>query len=150
MTAMLSRTTRSPERTPPALARCGPDELERARDRRNQLIDSARVLVRVIAHDPDVGDCSQARCGLAGSDHARHCGLAHRLAGVGRPPVGDEPGPLPDLADATRRFETALAGAIDAVRRCRQTEHGAGRCWFATVPRVDGCGEVLRAAHRLG
>jgi hypothetical protein len=171
MTAMQSRSTRTSGRTPPtlgavpqapehpaspgpvepALARCGPDELAQAHRRRDVLLDRARVLVRIIAHDPDLADCADAGCALAGCPDGARCGLAHRLAGVEDAcPTAAVIRDDPSLELATRRFEAALTDAVDAVRRCRQTEHGSGRCWFAAVPDVDGCGEVLRAAHRLG
>jgi hypothetical protein len=171
MTAMQSRSTRTSGRMPPAfgavpqaperpaspgwvepaLARCGPDELAQAHRRRDVLLDRARVLARIIAHDPDLADCADAGCALAGGSDRARCGLVHRLADVEDVPATTSAISYePNLALATRRFEAALTGAIDAVRRCRQTEHGSGRCWFAAVPDVDGCGEVLRAAHRLG
>jgi hypothetical protein len=141
----------SPGWAEPTLARCGPDELAQAHRHRDVLLDRARVLVRIIAHDPDLADCVDAGCALAGCSDRARCGLVHRLASVEDPcPTTSATSHEPSLALATRRFEAALTGAIDAVRRCRQTEHGSGRCWFAAVPDVDGCGEILRAAHRLG
>ena len=139
-----------------ALARCGPDELAEARGRRDALLLSARALVRVLAHDPDRADCTDAGCALAGAPDGHRCGLLHRLARVedGSADHHDVPRPSldgdDDLGSATRAFEHALTEAVEAVRRCRQTEHGSGRCWFSSVPGADGCGEVLRAAHRLG
>ena len=138
---MQRRAIHSPERASEVLARCGPDELARARTSRDRLLASARVLAGVLAHDPDRTDCTDAGCGLV-----------HRLASVepGHVP-GEVPDPVqPGLEAATRRFERALTDAVEAIRRCRQTQHGSGRCWFAAVPHVDGCGEVLRTVHRLG
>lgn len=171
---MRSRSTRTPGRTPPALdgstratdhplgsggrhvaeshlARDGPDQLAQARAHRDALLSSARILVRTLAHDPDLADCAAAGCGLAGCSDAERCGLAHRLASVESDRIEDT-GALPDadVERALRWFEAALTDAVDAVRRCRQTEHGTGGCWFSASPHVDGCGEVLRAAHRLG
>lgn len=117
------------------LARCGPDELIRERADRDVLLRSARTLVRALRLDP------------AGADAlgAERRDLAFGLAAV-------EAGPAQrcDVTTAAHAFDLALSGAIDAVRRCRQTEHGVGTCWFSASPADDGCGAILRAAHRLG
>lgn len=148
MTAMQRRSIHPPPRAWEGLARCGPDDLTRARTSRDLLLASARVLAEILDHDPDRADCRDARCAMAGDQGGERCSLVHRLANV-------EAGHAHShetlrVGDAIRRFESALADSVDAVRRCRQTEHGSGRCWFASLPDVDGCGEVLRAAHRLG
>ncbi len=149
---MRRRAMYTPERASEVLARCGPDELARARTSRDRLLASARALAGVLAHDPDRADCTDAGCALAGSPDRQRCGLVHRLARVESERVtGDAPDPVPlGVEEATRRFEEALTGAVGAIRRCRQTRHGSGHCWFAAAPHVDGCGEVLRTAHELG
>lgn len=140
------------------LTRWTPDELAQARQRRDALLGTARMLVRAIDHDPDLADCAGAGCALAGWSDGDRCGLVHRLAGLDEGAVAwthetteepIDPGSC-SVTRANRAFEVALTDAVDAVRRCRQTQHGAGRCWFSSVPDVDGCGEILRAAHRLG
>ncbi|MDX1512027.1 MAG: hypothetical protein R3249_11810 [Nitriliruptorales bacterium] len=72
------------------------------------------------------------------------CSLARRLSGLDvdtsdHPPADDLPG----------AFVRALEHSFEAVRTCRQTLHPAGMCWFAGVEGVDGCGEILQAAHAL-
>ena len=72
------------------------------------------------------------------------CSLARRLSALDvdtsdHPPSSDLPG----------AFVEALATSFEAVRTCRQMLHPAGMCWFAGVEGVDGCGEILRAAHAL-
>jgi hypothetical protein len=126
------------------LARCGPADLAGAVLLRDELLRAARSLVAAVAHDPDSADCTDAGCALAEHVDPPRCVLAHRLAAV-------EPGPWPTLTFevALSRFDAAIGDSIEAVRRCRQTEHGAGRCWFSPVPGVDGCGEILRTAHHL-
>lgn len=151
---MRRRAIHTAVRTPAALARGGPDDLAEARASRDLLLASARVLVGVVAHDPDRADCTDAGCALAGDPDRARCGLVHRLArveaersvGAGGPPA---PTPL-GLEAATRVFESALTDAVEAIRRCRQTQHGTGHCWFTEVRHVDGCGELLRTVHRLG
>ncbi len=134
---MQRRSIHPPERAWEGLARCGPDDLTRARSSRDLLLASARALAEALDHDPDRADCRD-----------EWCGLVHRLANVA--PGHATSQKTLRVGDAIRRFEVALADSVDAVRRCRQTEHGAGRCWFTSLPDIDGCGEVLRAAHRLG
>lgn len=136
--------------TSDVLARCGPDELLQARASRDLLLASARGLVAIIGHDPDRAECTDAGCALAGDPDDERCGLVHRLASIVEEDRERAVPHVESLEAATRRFEVALTEVVAAVRRCRQTEHGAGRCWFASLPDVDGCGEVLRAAHRLG
>lgn len=145
---MQRRSIHTPERASDALARGGPDDLDRARTSRDLLLASARVLAQILDHDPDRAACEDAGCAMAGDPNAERCDLVHRLANVEAGP-GTSTATV-HLAAAIRRFEAALTDAVDAVRRCRQTEHGSGRCWFTSLPDVDGCGEVLRAAHRLG
>lgn len=157
MTAMSSRRswsrTTSRDRSPldliavPALALTlgTPTDLADARHLRDVLLASARDLVNAIGHDPDRGNCASAGCALAtGTDETR-CGLVHRLARV-----EEGTSSAADVRRALLAFDAALARSVDAVRRCRQIEHGMGHCWFSTLPGGDGCGEVLRAAHRLG
>lgn len=133
------------------LTRSGPAELEIAWRHRDQLLAAARRLVAAAAHDPDVAHCREASCGLAEGSDDRLCGAAHRLAGLTeRAPVPQsERGPIPpSLDDARHGFLTALTGALDAVRACRQTAHPSGSCWFTSVPGGDGCAEILHLAHR--
>lgn len=145
---MQQRSIHRPERASDALTRCGAGELAQARTSRDLLLASARVLAELLDHDPDRADCRDAGCAMAADPNGDWCGLVRRLANV--EPSHDADHERVRFAVALRRFELALTGAIDAVRFCRQTEHGAGRCWFASRPHVDGCGEVLRALHRLG
>ena len=149
---MQHRSVRTRERASDGLARCGPDDLTRARTRRDRLLASARVLAALLDHDPDRADCVDAGCAMAGDPDGEWCGLVQRLADVepGHETSHDTSDGVAHFEAAVLRFETALADAVDAVRRCRQTEHGAGRCWFTSLPDVDGCADVLRAAHRLG
>jgi hypothetical protein len=129
----------------PELARSGPAELADAHQHLQHLITSAAAVHAAAAHDPDIAVCEDAACRLPEvGDGAALCALADRLADL-------HPGPPPertDLALAVARFRRALIASLDAVRACRQTAHPTGRCWFAAVPGVDGCGEVLQAAHR--
>jgi hypothetical protein len=152
---MHARSLRTPYhaggRTPDALSRCGPEDLARAWGSRDLLLHHARLLVATLDHDPDLADCAAAGCATVGRADAGRCALVHRLASLEVDRLAEGRGrAAPGFEAATRGFELALTGAVDAVRRCRQIEHGTGRCWFAAVPGVDGCGEVLRAAHRLG
>lgn len=130
------------------LARSGAAELDLARDHLDALVLAARGLVVACGHDPDRGDCVGAGCGLQSHpDGTALCLTAHRLDGlrddgpVTEPPV--------DLEVAVVRFQRALTDALDAVRACRQTAHPSGQCWFSAARGVDGCGDVLRLAHRL-
>lgn len=127
------------------LARSGPAELADARSHLARLLESAAVLQLAAAHDPDVALCADADCGLARVDDGPElCVLADRLAGLHR---GATPSGV-GLDRAVQRFRVALVASLDAVRACRQTAHPVGTCWFTAVPDVDGCGEVLRLAHR--
>jgi hypothetical protein len=127
------------------LARSGPADVADAQLHLEQLLASAAALHDAAAHDPDVAVCGDAGCQLpALPDGPELCALADRLAALHH---GSPPAPLP-VEQAIRRFRGALLGSLDAVRTCRQTAHPIGTCWFATVPDVDGCGEVLRLAHR--
>jgi hypothetical protein len=127
------------------LARSGPAELADAQAHLDRLLTSAAVLHRAAAHDPDIAICADAACRLPEvTDGAELCSLADRLAGLHPGP----PPPAETLERAVERFRAALVDALDAVRACRQTAHPVGSCWFAAVPDVDGCGEVLRIAHR--
>jgi hypothetical protein len=129
------------------LARSGPDELADAQAHLERLLSSAAVLQRAAAHDPDVAICDDAACRLPEvADGTELCSLADRLAGLH---PGPPPAPEP-LERAVERFRGAVVDALDAVRACRQTAHPVGSCWFAAFPDVDGCGEVLRIAHRSG
>jgi hypothetical protein len=129
----------------PELARSGPSELADARLHRDRLLSSAAVVHAAAAHDPDIARCEDAACRLPEvRDGAALCALADRLADLH---AGPPPERL-DLEIAVERFRQALIDSLDAVRACRQTSHPVGRCWFASVPGVDGCGEVLQAAHR--
>jgi hypothetical protein len=127
------------------LARSGPAELADARNHLDHLLASAAALHAAAAHDPDIAVCEEADCRLPSvADGDELCALADRLAALH---TGPPPPPLP-IDRAVARFRRALVDALDAVRACRQTAHPVGSCWFATVPDVDGCGEVLRIAHR--
>jgi hypothetical protein len=127
------------------LARSGPAEIAHARSHREELLVSAVALHEAAAHDPDLALCREAGCRLREvPDGAELCALADRLASLHR---GPRPSVLP-LEEALRGFRSSLLDALDAVRACRQTAHPIGTCWFAAVPDVDGCGEVLRLAHR--
>jgi hypothetical protein len=128
-----------------ALARSGPAEVADAQLHLDRLLASAVALHEAAGHDPDVAVCDDADCLLPGvPDGTELCALADRLADLHR---GAAPSQLP-LDQAVQRFRAALLDSLDAVRACRQTAHPIGSCWFAAVPDVDGCGEVLRLAHR--
>lgn len=133
-------------------------ELDLARTHLRGLVTAASALVRATGHDPDLADCDDAGCTLAGHDHGVElCALAHRLAllapeteptaGVAADGDLEAPGD-PDAALAA--FRGALVDSLDAVRTCRSVWHAQGQCWFTQAVGVDGCGEVLRAAHRAG
>jgi hypothetical protein len=127
------------------LARSGPAELADAQHHLDRLLAHAAALHAAASHDPDIAVCEDAACRLPGVDDGSDlCALADRLAGLH---TGPPPPPVP-VARAVEAFRAALVDALDAVRACRQTAHPGGRCWFATMPDVDGCGEVLRLAHR--
>ena len=102
-----------------ALALSTPSELAGARHLRDVLLARARDLVAAIGHDPDRGDCASAGCALASGDDETRCGLVHRLARV-----EDATSSATDVRQARLAFAAALAGSVDAVRRCRQIEHG--------------------------
>jgi hypothetical protein len=128
-----------------ALARSGPAEVADAQHHLERLLASAAALHEAAGHDPDIARCGDAGCRLPDlPDGTDLCALADRLAALHRGPT---PRALP-LEQAVQRFRAALLEALDAVRACRQTAHPIGACWFAAVPDVDGCGEVLRLAHR--
>ena len=146
------RSVRTRERASDALVRCGPEDLTRARASRDLLLASARVLVGLLDHEPDGAHGADAGCATAGDAGGGWCSLVHRLANVeSSHEIGpaSSPGTV-QLEAAIQHFVAALTDAVDAVRRCRQTEHGAGHCWFTSLPDVDGCSDVLRAAHQLG
>jgi hypothetical protein len=135
------------------LARTETGEIDLARAHLARLVLAARGLVAAADHDPDRGPCEDAGCALAEVDNGEvRCRLAHRLAlldvvDAPVPPPGADPSPLPR---ALTRFDRAAVEALDAVRACRQTGHPGGNCWFSATPGHDGCGEVLRLAHRMG
>jgi hypothetical protein len=127
------------------LARSGPAELADARHHLDRLLATAASVHAVAEHDPDVARCAEAACRLADvTDGGALCELADRLAGLH---PGPAPTPIP-LEQAIAHFRRALVDSLDAVRACRQTAHPVGACWFTAAPHVDGCGDVLRAAHR--
>jgi hypothetical protein len=129
----------------PELARSGPAELADALQHLGHLITSAAAVHTAAEHDPDIAVCEDAACRLPEvADGAALCALADRLADLHTGPPPERLG----LEVAVERFRRALVESLDAVRACRQTAHPIGRCWFAAVPGVDGCGEVLQAAHR--
>ncbi len=137
-------------------------ELDLARTHLRALVAAADALVAAAGHDPDLADCRQAGCGLAEVEHGqRLCALAHRLAllDLEDPTAADallrspsESGRSQDggVAAAEGAFRTALVESLDAVRACRSVWHREGRCAFAHGADIDGCGEVLRAAHLAG
>ncbi|MEX1162485.1 MAG: hypothetical protein WEB03_02785 [Nitriliruptor sp.] len=134
MTAGLARSTRA--------------ELDLAWQHREVLVAAATTLVTTAGHDPDLGVCAAADCGLATlSPDPALCGVADRLARVpGAPPgVHDLP-----VEVALAGFLAALTAAADAIRHCRQAEHIGSSCWFSPVAGLDGCGDVLRLLHRCG
>jgi hypothetical protein len=128
------------------LARSGPGELADAQAHLGRLLAAAAQVHAAAAHDPDVARCEDAACHLPDVEGGPElCALADRLTDLH---PGPPPPPLP-LDRAVVRFRAALLASLDAVRACRQTAHPVGGCWFAGVPDVDGCGEVLRVAHRV-
>jgi hypothetical protein len=128
------------------LTRSGPDELADARAHLDRLLAAAAQVHDAAAHDPDVARCEDAACHLPDIEGGVElCALADRLADLYRGPTS----PVLPLDRAVVRFRAALVESLDAVRACRQTAHPVGGCWFAAVPDVDGCGEVLRIAHRV-
>jgi hypothetical protein len=127
------------------LATSGPAELADAQHHLQRLLASAAVLQAATEHDPDIAVCKDAACRLPEvEDGAELCALADRLAGLH---TGPAPVTIP-FDRAVPAFRAALVGALAAVRACRQTAHPVGSCWFSTIPGIDGCGEVLRIAHR--
>ena len=138
---------------PRGLTCSAPDEPEHAWAARTALVRASQRLVAVCGHDPDRSVCDEAGCALARCGAAHWCVLAHRLSGLDDDPPEDDTavgaGDAPDAADAAVvAFRAGLTAATEAVRYCRRNEHPLGRCWFGTATRPDGCGEVLRAAHR--
>lgn len=117
-------------------------ELAEARRRRDSLLAAARSL-RAAADRSCPNGCSRT-CRLHHGADAQLTELAARLA-----QLDDGPASVCEPSVALASFATALAEAIEAVRACRQTLHPVGECWFSTEPGDDGCGEILRLAHRL-
>lgn len=131
-------------------------ELDVARTHLRALVHAAVGLLAAAGHDPDRGDCGDAACRLSTVDEGpRLCSLAHRLAlvdlGHGTAAAGpaDATGSGTGLSAALAAFRLALVDALDAVRACRSVAHAEGRCWFTPAVGADGCGEVLRVAHRV-
>lgn len=135
------------------LARTDTGEMDLARAHLARLVLAARGLVAACRHDPDRALCHDAGCGLASLEHgAERCRVAHRLAllevvDAEVPPPGT---PAAPLGRALARFDHATMEALDAVRACRQTGHPGGSCWFSPDGAHEGCGAVLRLAHRTG
>jgi hypothetical protein len=135
------------------LSRTQTGEIDLARAHLARLVLASRGLVAAAGHDPDRAACDEAGCGLAGLEHGpERCHLAQRLALL---EVVDAEVPPPNtpaapLERAVARFDHATVESLDAVRTCRQTGHPGGACWFSPSPGHDGCGEVLRLAHRAG
>lgn len=132
------------------LCRSSAGELHLARSHRDALLVAATGVVAAAGHDPDLGTCAEASCGLGehGALGTAVCTVAHRLARL-----PDAPAPLAarsPLPVALADFRSALAAAADAIRACRQTAHAGEGCWFSAAPGVDGCGEILRLLHRCG
>ncbi len=139
-------------RAPERLTRSETGELDLARTHLWTLVAAAGRLVRAAGHDPDRADCAEAGCRLADVDEGPEwCRLAHRLSlledrGAPAAPAEDRG----DLTTARDAFGAALVDSLDAVRTCRSIAHAEGRCWFAASTGASDCGEVLRAAHRVG
>lgn len=141
-------------------------ELDLALSHLRALVVTARVLVTASGHDPDLGECTDASCRLAAVEEGpRLCALAQRLAllDLAHLPTPDDPptrvgagrdhgagGAVCGLEEALAAFRRALVMSLDAVRTCRSVGHAEGRCWFTPSAGIDGCGDVLRAAHRAG
>lgn len=128
-----------------ALARSTDAEVAVARRHRDRLVAAAHAVVASCGHHPDRGACVGAGCHLGGlPDGPAVCGVAHALAGLTSPtPVTA----TSSAAEAVAEFRSCLVAAADAIRHCRQAEHGAGGCWFGPAPGVDGCRAVLRLLH---
>lgn len=133
------------------LCRSSAGELHLARVHRDALLVAATGVVAAAGHDPDLGSCDEASCGLAahGTLGPAVCAAAQRLARLpDAPPTAATSGA--PLSAAVTDFTDALEGAADAIRACRQTAHAGEGCWFSAAPGVDGCGEILRLLHRCG
>jgi hypothetical protein len=138
-------------RAPERLTRSETGELDLARAHLATLVEAAGVLVLAAGHDPDRVECAQAGCRLHGvPDGPEWCRLAHRLRMLDHGGVRPAPARRADLDTALTEFGAALVGSLDAVRACRSFGHAEGRCWFAATTGTSDCGEVLRAAHRVG
>lgn len=138
-------------RAPERLTRSATGELDLARTHLLALVEAAGVLAVAAGHDPDRVDCAEAGCRLYGVPDGPHwCRLAHRLRMLDHGGVRPAPDRRADLATARAEFGAALVGSLDAVRACRSIAHAEGRCWFAATTGTSDCGEVLRAAHRVG
>lgn len=136
---------------PERLTRSETGELDLARTHLVVLVEAAGALVRAADHEPDRVDCAEAGCRLgAVPDGPQWCRLAHRLRLLDDGATVQPPVPPGDLDAALSAFGAALVGSLDAVRVCRSIAHAEGRCWFAASTGADHCGEVLRAAHRVG
>jgi hypothetical protein len=138
-------------RAPERLTRSETGELDLARTHLVTLIEAAGVLAVAAEHDPDRVECAEADCRLHGvPDGPQWCRLAHRLRMLDQGGVRQAPDRRVDLDTARAEFGAALVGSLDAVRACRSIGHAEGRCWFAATTGTSDCGEVLRAAHRVG
>lgn len=128
-----------------ALARSSDADIRTARQHRDRLVAAARAVVVACGHHPDRGACEGAGCHLGGlPDGPAVCAVAHALAGLTSPLPTT---PAASAAEAVAEFRSCLVAAADAIRHCRQAEHGAGDCWFGPAPGVDGCRPVLRLLH---
>jgi hypothetical protein len=127
------------------LSLSAPADAARVQTQRDTLLAAARDLIGASGHDPDLAPCVAAGCRLADVADERVCAVAHRLATVAEGPIE----PI-GFELAWSRFLSAMTAASEAVGVCRRTAHPHGECWFSAVPDQDGCGAVLRLAHRIG
>lgn len=127
------------------LARSSDAEVLLAWRHRDRLVHAAVAVVAACGHDPDVARCAAAGCHLDGLvDGSAVCGVAHALSRV---PDAPHLRQVPSAAEAVAEFRACLVAAADAIRHCRQAEHGSGVCWFSPVAGDDGCRTVLHLLH---
>lgn len=143
--AATARTDRPPAAADRGLARSSGTDLRLAWQHRDALVLAAVAVVAACGHDPDVARCTSAGCHLAGlSDGEAVCAVAHALSRV---PDAPRLRVVPSAAEVVAEFRAQLVAAADAIRHCRQAEHGTGVCWFSPIPGDDGCRPVLRLLH---
>lgn len=130
------------------LARSSDEQVLEARRHRDRLVAAAVTLVAATDHDPDLATCAAAGCHLADlPEGPTLCAAAHDLANLADAPASTVDATLTPPA-ALADLRAALVDAADAIRHCRQAEHGTRGCWFSGAPGVDGCGRLLRLLHR--